>query len=369
MGLREEILKGVYAYQFQSPSDIQQKAIVPIIHGRDVIVQSQSGTGKTGVMAIASLQRVDPSINSPQVLILSNTRELAQQTEKVVGAIGAFTKIKVHSVVGGKSIEDDLSQLQRGIHIISGTPGRVFDMINRKALITKDIRLLILDEADEMLNNNFKNQIYELHRYLPPSQIVIVSATMPASVLEMTNLFMKDPLSILVSRDQLTLEGIKQFYVNVDKEGYKFDTLCDLYNTLIISQAVIFCNSKDKVEELTRKMTQSNFTVCCTHGGLPQKERDKVMEGFRKGDFRILVSTDLWGRGLDVQQVSLVVNYDMPKDAELYLHRSGRSGRYARRGVVVNFVTDEDIWKLADLEEYFSCKIEEMPAEVDQYMD
>lgn len=368
MGLSEQILKGIYAYGFDKPSAIQQKAIVPIMKGKDIIVQSQSGTGKTGVFAIASLQRINTDLYEPQVLILSNTRELAQQTEKVISSIGAFTSVKVHSVVGGKSIDDDVQTLQLGVHIVSGTPGRVYDMINRKAFKTRSIKLLILDEADEMLNNNFKNQIYELYRYLPPLQIVIVSATMPKQVLEMTTLFMKNPLSILVNRDELTLEGIKQFYVNIEKEAFKFDTLCDLYNMFIISQTVIFCNTKDKVDVVVQKMHDSGYTVCSIHGSLTQKERDQVMEDFRNGTFRVLVATDIWGRGLDVQQVSLVINYDIPTNKELYIHRIGRSGRFARRGVAINFVTDEEMRKIVDLEQYYSTQIDEMPMRIDELL-
>lgn len=366
MGIEEDILRGIYAYGFNKPSSIQQKAIVPIINGADVIVQSQSGTGKTAVFSIAALQKVDKEIFEPQVLILSNTRELAQQTEKVISAIGCHTSVKVHAVIGGKSIEEDVQTLQLGVQIVSGTPGRVYDMINRKALKTKSMKMLILDEADEMLNGNFKIQIYELYRYLPPVQIVIVSATMPKAVLEMTNLFMKKPLSILVKRDELTLEGIKQFYVNVEKEAFKFETLCDLYNTLVISQAVVFCNSKERVDFVAGKMKENNYTVCSIHSGLTQKERDSVMADFRVGTFRVLIATDIWGRGLDVQQVALVINYDLPNNKELYIHRIGRSGRFARKGVAINFVRDEDMWQLVELEQFYSTQIEEMPMRIDE---
>ena len=366
MGIEEDILRGIYAYGFNKPSSIQQKAIVPIINGADVIVQSQSGTGKTAVFSIAALQKVDKEIFEPQVLILSNTRELAQQTEKVISAIGYHTSVKVHAVIGGKSIEEDVQTLQLGVQILSGTPGRVYDMINRKALKTKSMKMLILDEADEMLNGNFKIQIYELYRYLPPVQIVIVSATMPKAVLEMTNLFMKKPLSILVKRDELTLDGIKQFFVNVEKEAFKFETLCDLYNTLVISQAVVFCNSKERVDFVAGKMKENNYTVCSIHSGLTQKERDSVMTDFRVGTFRVLIATDIWGRGLDVQQVALVINYDLPNNKELYIHRIGRSGRFARKGVAINFVRDEDMWQLVELEQFYSTQIEEMPMRIDE---
>lgn len=368
MGLKEAVLKGVYEYGFNKPSAIQQKAIVPILKGRDVVVQSQSGTGKTGVFAIAALQKVSVETNSPQVLILSNTRELAQQTEKVVAAIGVHTAVKVHSVTGGRSLQEDIDKLQSGVHVVSGTPGRVYDMINRKVLLTKEVKLLILDEADEMLGSNFRLQVYDIYKLLPPVQFVVVSATIPQAVLEMTQRFMSQPLTILVQRDELTLEGIRQFYVNVDREAYKFETLCDLYSTLVIAQAVIFVNSKEKAEEVAKGMREQNYTVGCIHGGLSQKDRERATKEFREGVFRILVATDLWGRGLDVQQVSLVINYELPRDKEQYIHRIGRSGRFAQKGVAINFVTVEDMWKLADLEQHFSTQIDEMPAQIDAFL-
>jgi ATP-dependent RNA helicase len=364
MGLNENLVRGVYAHGFSKPSAIQQKSIVPIISGRDVIVQSQSGTGKTGVFAISSLQLIDLTLMEPQILILSNTRELAEQTQKVILALGDFMAVRVHCCVGGRSMDEDIKMLQQGVHIISGTPGRVFDMINRKVLKTRSIKLLILDEADEMLNQGFKQQIYEIYRYLPPLQIVIVSATLPVAVIEISNLFMKNPLKILVKRDELTLEGIKQFFIHVEKDVWKFDTLCDLYETLTITQAVIFCNTKDRVEWLASKLKSEHFSVSFIHGGMMQKERDRIMSEFRSGSYRVLIASDMWGRGLDVQQVSLVINYDLPNNRELYIHRIGRSGRFGRKGVAINFVIDEEMSKLRDIEQYYSTQIDEMPMKI-----
>jgi len=224
---------------------------------------------------------------------------------------------------------------------------------------------LVLDEADEMLSKGFKEQIYEVYRFLPPAtQVVLVSATLPHEVLEMTTKFMTDPIRILVKRDELTLEGIKQFFVAVEKEEWKFETLCDLYDTLTITQAVIFCNTKRKVDWLTDKMRKSNFTVASMHGDMPQKERDEIMTNFRAGNQRVLITTDIWARGLDVQQVSLVINYDLPNNRELYIHRIGRSGRFGRKGVAINFVKDEDIRILRDIEQFYSTQIDEMPMNV-----
>merc|ERR1711966_15090 len=217
--------------------------------------------------------------------------------------------------------------------------GRVFHMIQDRHSTTRKIKMLVLDEADEMLNRGFKDQVYDIYRYLPPgTQVVLISATMPHEVLEMTHKFMNNPFRVLVKRDELTLEGIKQFFVAVEKETWKFDTLCDLYDTLTITQAVIFCNTKRKVGWLGGKMREANFTVAAMHGEMPQKERDAVMDEFRDGKQRVLISTDVWARGLDVSQVSLVINYDLPNNRELYIHRIGRSGRFGRKGVAINFV-------------------------------
>lgn len=365
MGIREDLLRGIYAYGFEKPSAIQQRAVMPIISGRDAIAQAQSGTGKTSMIALAVCQMIDTATREVQALILSPTRELAAQTEKVILAIGDFMNVQAHACIGGKSIGEDIRKLEYGVHVVSGTPGRVYDMIKRRTLRTRSIKLLILDESDEMLSRGFKDQIYDVYRYLPPElQVVLVSATLPHEILEMTNKFMTDPVRILVKRDELTLEGIKQFFVAVEREEWKFDTLCDLYDTLTITQAVIFCNTKRKVDWLTEKMRSNNFTVSAMHGDMPQKERDAIMAEFRSGTTRVLITTDVWARGLDVQQVSLVINYDLPNNRELYIHRIGRSGRFGRKGVAINFVRSDDIRILRDIEQYYSTQIDEMPMNV-----
>jgi ATP-dependent RNA helicase len=365
MGLKEELLKGIYSYGFEKPSAIQQRAIIPILKGRDVIAQSQSGTGKTTIFCIGCLQVINHRSKKTQALALSPTRELAEQSQKVMMAFGDFMNVTAHSCIGGKSVGEDIRVLQAGAQIVSGTPGRVFDMIKRKALNTKHIQMLVIDEADELLGRGFKEQLYDIYRYLPPKvQVVLVSATMPHEVLDLTTKFMHEPVRILVKRDELTLEGIKQFFVGVEKEEWKFDTLCDLYDTLTITQAVIFCNTKVNVDWLTAKMREANFTVCAMHGDMPQKERDAVMSDFRGGKSRVMICTDVWGRGLDVQQVSLVINYDLPTSRELYIHRIGRSGRFGRKGVAINFVKSDDITILRDIEQFYGTQIDEMPMNV-----
>ncbi len=363
--LKEDLLRGIYGYGFERPSAIQQRAIVPILGGRDVIAQAQSGTGKTATFSIGALQRIDIGVRETQALILAPTRELAQQTQSVILALGDYMNVQVHACIGGTKVGEDVKKLDHGQHVIVGTPGRVFDMIRRRNLRTDHIRMLVLDEADEMLSRGFKEQIYDIYRYLPAkTQIVLVSATLPQEVLEITTKFMVDPVQVLVKRDELTLEGIKQFFVDVEREEWKFDTLCDLYDTITIAQSVIFCNTKRKVDWLSDKMRQANFTVAAMHGEMPQKERDAIMQEYRRGISRVLITTDVWARGIDVQQVSVVFNFDLPMNRENYLHRIGRSGRFGRKGIAINFVTKEDVHLLRDIEQYYSTQIEEMPVNV-----
>ena len=366
MGLREELIKGIHAYGFSRPSSIQQRAIVPLIKSRDVIIQSKSGTGKTCVFSLGALQNIDIMLREPQVLVLSPTRELAEQTTKVIMALGDFLKVKALRCTGGTNVEEDVRSLNHGIHIVSGTPGRVFDMIQRKDFKTKSIKMLIIDEADEMLTHGFKTQVYDIYKYLPYStQNIVVSATLPPEVFELTSKFMnKNTLKILVKKDELTLDEIRQFYVNVDKEEYKFSTLCDLYDSITITQAVIFCNTKKTVDKLTKMMREQHFTVASMHGDMKQKERDTIMASFREGKSRVLITTDIWGRGLDVQQVSLVVNYDLPLNKENYIHRIGRSGRFGRKGVAINFLKEGDFKIIKELEQFYKTRIEEMPLDI-----
>jgi len=365
MNLRDDLLRGIYAYGFEKPSAIQQRAILPCIKGFDCIAQAQSGTGKTATFSVSILQRIDPKSPHTQALVLAPTRELAQQIQKVVLALGDYMNVSCHACIGGTVLRDDMRRIEAGVSIIVGTPGRVFDMINRRVLDPSHIKMFVLDESDEMLSRGFKDQIYDIFRYLPTEvQVVLLSATMPAEVLDVTKKFMRDPKTILVKKEELTLEGIKQFFVNVEKEDWKLDTLCDLYETLTITQAVIFCNTRRKVDWLTEKMHEKDFTVSALHGDMSQKERDVIMREFRSGSSRVLITTDLLARGIDVQQVSLVINYDLPTNRENYIHRIGRGGRFGRKGVAINFVTLEDSRTLLDIEEHYRTSIEQMPLNV-----
>lgn len=365
MGLKEELLRGIYAYGFEKPSAIQQRGILPVTTGRDTIAQAQSGTGKTATFTIGTLQSIDEKLPRIQALLLAPTRELAQQIHKVVVALGDYMHIKAHACVGGTAIRDDVRFLQDGVQVVVGTPGRVYDMITRNALKLDHLKLFVLDEADEMLSRGFKDQICDIFETLPQNvQVCLFSATMPLEIYNITQRFMRDPIRILVKRDELTLDGIKQFYVNVEKEDWKLDTLCDLYETLTITQAIIYCNTRRKVDWLTDNMSQRNFTVSSMHGDMTQNEREVIMKQFRSGSSRVLITTDLLARGIDVQQVSLVINYDLPTNKENYIHRIGRSGRFGRKGVAINFVTDEDVTALQEIQHFYNTSIDEMPVDV-----
>ena len=366
MDLKESLLRGIYAYGFEKPSAIQQRAIMPCIKGYDTIAQAQSGTGKTATFAISILQKIDTSRSACQAMIIAPTRELAHQIQKVVLALGDYIEVKCHACIGGTSVRTDIHTLRTAPpHVIVGTPGRVYDMIRREALETRHLCMFVLDEADEMLSRGFKDQIYDIFRCMPSNiQVILLSATMPQEVLDVTEYFMPNPVHILVKKEELTLEGIQQFFVLVEKEQWKLDTLFDLYDTLTITQAVIFINTRRKVEWLNEQLNRNDFTVSAMHGEMEQGERETIMKEFRSGSSRVLIATDLLARGIDVQQVSLVINYDLPTSRENYIHRIGRGGRFGRKGVAINFVTQDDVRTLKDIESFYSTKIEEMPMNV-----
>jgi translation initiation factor 4A len=365
MNLKQTLLRGIYSYGFEKPSAIQQKGIKPIILGRDTIAQAQSGTGKTATFTVGMLELIDNSISNCQALILAPTRELAQQIHRVVLQIGQYLKINCHACIGGTVVREDIRILEKGCHVVVGTPGRVFDMISRNHLTTSQLKLFILDEADEMLSRGFKDQIQEIFRHLPGNvQCCLFSATMPPEILKLTTDFMRDPIRILVKKDELTLEGIAQYYIPIEKEDWKLATLADLYENLDIAQAIIYANTRRKVEALTKQMTEKDFVVSYMHGEMDQTQRELIMKEFRTGSTRVLITTDLLARGIDVQQVSLVINYDMPTNYENYLHRIGRSGRFGRKGVAINFVTEADAQFLKDLEQHYNTSIEELPEDL-----
>jgi len=368
--LDEKLLRGIYSYGFEKPSAIQQRGIQPILDGRDTIGQAQSGTGKTATFVIGCLQRIDFGRRVCQALILAPTRELANQIQKVALALGDYHHVKCHACIGGSAVRGDIDKLREGQHLVVGTPGRVFDMIGKRRLAVDDLITFVLDEADEMLSCGFKDQIYNIFKTLPPEvQVCLFSATMAPGILDLTTKFMRpDAVRILVKKDELTLEGIRQFYVGIEKEEWKLETLCDLYETLTITQAIIYCNTRRKVDFLAEQLTMRDFTISTMHADLDQNDRDLVMTEFRSGSSRVLISTDLLARGIDVQQVSLVINYDLPRDVENYLHRIGRSGRFGRKGVAINFVTKSDARSMREIEQFYNTQIDELPANVADFI-
>eukprot|EP00696_Hemimastix_kukwesjijk_P011178 gnl/Hemi2/24032_TR8061_c0_g1_i1.p1 gnl/Hemi2/24032_TR8061_c0_g1~~gnl/Hemi2/24032_TR8061_c0_g1_i1.p1 ORF type:complete len:405 (-),score=89.12 gnl/Hemi2/24032_TR8061_c0_g1_i1:245-1459(-) len=364
MNLREDLLRGVYAFGFETPSAIQAKATMPFIRGRDVIAQAQSGTGKTAAFAIGILQNLRLDLGC-QAMVLCPTRELATQIHQVFLGLSDRMGARIHVSIGGRNMREDMRVCEIGVHVIVGTPGRVYDLLTRGCLNTDDVRMWVLDEVDQMLGMGFRDMMYEIFRMLPITvQVGLYSATMPEEVIELTRKFTNDPVRILVKKEQLTLQGITQFFIQVDSEDFKLDTLCDLYNSLTVTQSLIYVNTKRKVDWLADQMKFRSFTVSYIHGDMDYNEREVVMKEFRTGSSRVLISTDLLARGIDVQAVSLVINYDLPKEKECYLHRIGRSGRYSRKGVAINFVSGTEMFYLKDIESFFGTQIDEMPAGV-----
>lgn len=358
------LLRGIYAYGFEKPSPIQSKAINPVLAGRDVIAQAQSGTGKTGCFAIASVQAVSTHLNCTQVLILSPTRELSQQTKDVVDAIGRQVDgLQTQLLIGGTSTEQDAEKLSHTPpHIVAGCPGRVHDMLRRRRLSTENFKLVILDEADEMLSQGFKEQVYDIFQYLPEkTQIALFSATMPPELDALTEKFMRDPVRISVKTEQLTLEGIAQYYVALDNDEDKYETLKDLYASFSVSQCIIYCNSVRRVQDLYDAMMADDFPVCCIHSGMERTDRENSYNEFRNGVHRVLISSNVTARGIDIQQVSTVINFDIPRCVHTYLHRIGRSGRWGRKGTAINFASRRDVRVLRDLEEFYGICINELP--------
>lgn len=365
LDLNTDLLRGIYAYGFEKPSPIQRRAIKPIVDGKDLIAQAQSGTGKTATFTIGALSRVNLESNETQVIILSPTRELSKQTATVMLGIGGILKdLRVQVVVGGSSIDEDSTLMKNNVpHIIAGCPGRVYDMMRRNHIQAKTVKLVILDEADEMLSTGFKEQVYNIFQHFKNDiQVALFSATLPPYINNITSKFMRDPVRITVKTEQLTLEGISQFYVGVEDDMQKYATLKDLYAFMSVSQCIIYCNSIKRVSDLFDAMIEDGFPVCRIHSNMEKLDREKAFADFRNGVSRVMISSNVTARGIDIQQVSCVINFDVPKDVHTYLHRIGRSGRWGRKGVGINLITRRDSSKLKEIEEYYSCQINELPA-------
>ena len=363
LNIKDNLLRGIYNYGFEFPSPIQKKAILPILEGKDIIAQAQSGTGKTACFAISVLQIIDTSKVTSQAMILSPTRELSLQSKNVIDVFGnLFVDLKTQLLVGGTSTEEDSRLLYNNTpHIIIGCPGRIYNMILRKKLHTKDIKLLVLDEADELLSSEFKDQIYNIFQFLPyNTQVALFSATMPPDLSNLTQKFMKNPVEILVKAEQLTLDGISQFYVAIENDDQKYEMLKDIYETVSISQCIIYCNSVKRVKDLYEAMLIDNFPVCQIHSSMDKDERIKSYQEFKSGKHRVLISSNVTARGIDIQQVSTVINFDLPSCVHTYLHRIGRSGRWGRKGVGINFITPRDSCKVNEIEKHYNTKFNEL---------
>ena len=364
LDLNPDLLRSIYGHGFEKPSPIQSKGIAPIKEGRDIIAQAQSGTGKTGCFTVGALSRVNVQENSSQVLIMAPTHELAQQIASVIhGLSNMITGIRIKTVIGGSSIDEDANEIRENPpHIIVGCPGRVFDMIRRRHINANKFKLVILDEADEMLSSGFKDQVYNIFQHLNKDvQIALFSATLPNNIYQITNKFMRNPVKISVKAESLTLEGIKQYYVAVEDDRQKYLTLKDLYQHITLAQCIIYSNSVKRVMDLYEAMKEDGFPVCCIHSNMDKFERERSFKEFRNGTARVLISSNVTSRGIDIQQVSVVINFDLPRDVHSYLHRIGRSGRWGRKGTGITFITRRDIIKMKEIESYYNTQIEELP--------
>ena len=366
--INDETLKGIYSYGFEKPSQIQRVGIKPIIDGKDIVIQSHSGTGKTATFIIGLLQRINININETQCIIISNTRELADQTYKVFLQLSKYIEIKANLCIGG-DMQYKYSSENIKEHVIIGTPGRISDLINKDIINSNHIQLIIIDEADDVLSTSFRKQIKKIFSKIPKeAQVVLISATIPPEMSSLfDNILKPDFLSIFVKDDELTLDGIVQYYIYID-EMYKLDTLIDLYKYISIGQAIVYCNKKNKADELKFQLIDKNFAVSVLHGDMIQKEREDIMNEFRLGKTRILITTDILSRGIDIQQVSLVINYDMPRYPQTYIHRIGRSGRFGRKGSAINFVTKKEKNILTFIQKLYNTEINELPSNVSEIL-
>jgi len=366
-----KIIRGVMSYGFDTPSPIQQKAIKPFLSKFDIIAQAQSGTGKTATFCIGTLGNIDFTKNETQAIILAHTMELAQQIEHVFSNIGSYTDLRLALAVKSISVRENidlcLGKNKDGLmpHVVIGTPGRLLDMITKKIIDMNTIRVLVLDEADELLSEGFIKQIRQIIGSInSKTQIGLFSATMDTNFIKMTDKFMRNPINILINKENLTLDGIIQYNIECERNEYKFETLCDLYSLISTSQTIIYCNHHQSVELLTKKLQEQNFKVSLIHGSMDITEREDAMKKFRSLNTRVLISTDLLGRGIDVQQVSIVINYDIPFKNESYIHRIGRSGRHGRKGTAINFVTNNDVKRIDEIAKYYNTKILPLPADL-----
>ena len=362
LGISEEILRAVEEMGYTQPSPIQQQAIPFVLQGRDLIGQAQTGTGKTAAFAIPIIDLVDPDFNKPQAIILCPTRELAVQVEGEIQKLAKYHK-KINSVAiyGGESIDRQIRVLKKGVQIVVGTPGRVQDHINRGTLRLEDAGIIVLDEADEMLDMGFRDDIEAILQEMPEErQTVFFSATMAKPILDLTRKYQKDPEIIKVAKNELTVAKIDQVFYEV-KQSLKMELMARLMNIHNYALSVVFCNTKRMTDEVTESLGARGILAEALHGDLSQAQRDKVMSKFRKGLCTVLVATDVAARGIDVDNVEAVFNFDIPLDEEYYVHRIGRTGRAGKSGTAITFITGRrEMMKLKDLERFTKATINKM---------
>jgi len=368
MGLPETLLRGVYSCGWETPSRIQRLAILPARLGQDMLLHSQTGTGKTGAFVTSLLARLDPSLNETQALILAPVRELAAQTCSVARRVGQFLGIRCHASVGGRSVAADEASLRTKPHVVSGTPGRVLAHLQSGLLNTDHMVTFVLDEVDKLMEGGFIDTVQEIFREMPgDTQVLLVAATVDDAVQEMANEMMLCPVKVTVPIEEVALEAISQFYVDCCMEHFKYDTITDLYEQLSIAKSIVFCNEIDTAYTLAKRLDDDNYSVSVLAGAMSQRDRELVLNDFKRGSSRVLIATDVAARGIDVTDVSLVLNYDLPHDRSNYIHRIGRSGRYGSRSVAINLVCGRDMWTQERLEEHYSIRIPELPIDFMKY--
>ena len=358
LNIDERILRAIEDMGFEETSPIQTQAIPAVCEGIDVVGQAQTGTGKTAAYTIPMLMKIDPQIKKPQAIVLCPTRELAVQVAEEIRKLAKYmSDIKVLPVYGGQEIVRQIKSLKTGVQIIVGTPGRVMDHMRRKTVKFDNINMVILDEADEMLDMGFREDMETILTETPEDrQTVMFSATMPKAIMDIARNFQKDARIIKVVRKELTVSNIEQFYYEVRPKN-KTEVLCrliDIYNPRL---SVVFCNTKRQVDELISELKGRGYFADGIHGDMKQQQRDRVMDDFRSGKVDILIATDVAARGIDVDDVDMVFNYDIPQDEEYYVHRIGRTGRAGRSGMALSFISGKEVYKLKDIERYCKTKI------------
>lgn len=367
--LSDELLHGIFSYGFEKPSAIQSVAILPLIKGRDIIGQAQSGTGKTGAFGIGCLARMDPKLRAPQGIIVCHSHELADQTTKVLREIGAFMKVGVVLAIGGVPRHQNVRDIRAGPCIVVGTPGRILDLASSGELPFTSLRTFIVDEADEMLRDRFAEQVSDIVSVGLPTTCTmgLFSATLPEETADLAKRILNEPVKVTLRQADVKLDGIKQFAVELEDDSQKLSVLADIFQSISIPHSIIFTNTKERADRLHYALTQDGYPVSVIYGDpMPQAERKRRMDEFREGKTRVLIATNLLARGIDVQTVSMVFNFDVPsfEDKESYIHRIGRCGRYGRKGTAINLVTAPEKDVLDQISAHYSFGLKPLPAEL-----